>query len=110
MTFQALDKAELAVAAVSDAFDGVGGRWRSLHDQALRAAISAALNLAESKGHFGNGNERRHLQLAYASAREALSAVRIARRVGVGRRDAVVRAHGLLDEVCAIVWPLLRRG
>ena len=108
MAFDALDIAQQAAALVASGFDGVGGPYRDLRDQATRAAVSAALNLAESAGYDG-GNKRRHERIAYGSAREARAAVELALALGLGSADKLCAAHDTLDRVAAMCWRLMRR-
>jgi four helix bundle protein len=108
MAFDALDIAQQAAALVAAGFDGVGGPYRDLRDQATRAAVSAALNLAESIGYDG-GNKRRHQKVAYGSAREAKAAVVLALTLGLGSAAKLRDAHDALDRVAAMSWRLMRR-
>ena len=108
MAFEALEMAQQATTLVAGGFDGVGGVYRDLRDQATRASVSAALNLAESAGYDG-GNKRRHERIAYGSAREARAAVDLALALGLGSADKLRAAHDALDRVAAMCWRLMRR-
>jgi len=79
---------------------------RSLADQHVRSASSVAANLSE--GHGRSGRDRlQHWRIAYASAKEADTHLRLlvgAGAVDVGRARA---ALDLFDQVRAMTWRLL---
>ena len=78
----------------------------SLADQVVRSATSVAANLSE--GHGRSGRDRRHhWRIAYASAKEVDTHLRLlagAGAVDVGRARAAIE---LFDQVCAKTWRLL---
>jgi len=79
---------------------------KSIADQLLRSASSVPANLAE--GHGRSGRDRQHhWRIAYASAKEVDSHLRLlaaARAVnGIGAEKAL----GTFDEVRAMSWRLL---
>ena len=78
----------------------------SLADQVVRSASSVAANLAE--GHGRSGRDRlHHWRIAYASAKEVDTHLRLlvgAGAVDVGRARS---AHDLFDQVRAMTWRLL---
>jgi four helix bundle protein len=76
MGFETLEVAKEAAITTHRAFDGVGGVHTALRDQALRAATSAALNVAEGAGVRG-GNRARHWRIAHGSALEARTAAEL---------------------------------
>jgi four helix bundle protein len=104
-----LDVAQDAAALTIDGMRGVSGKWGDLKDQAERAAVSAALNLAESIG-YSNGNKGRHRSIAYGSAKEARVAVALALKLGLGDRAKLQAAHDALDRVGAMTWRLMKRS
>ena len=103
----ALQVAEDAAVAVTLLMQKVPAAMRLYQDQAIRAAGSAALNLSEGNGRRGR-ERKRYFQVAYASAREAKTAVRIAVRVNAVDKQAGERALALLDRAAALTWGLWR--
>ena len=79
---------------------------RSLADQVVRSASSVAANLAEGQGRFGK-DRAYHWRIAYGSAREVDTHLRLL--VGAGAIDPIraERACTLFDEVRAMTWRLL---
>jgi len=79
---------------------------RSLADQLVRAATSVPANLAEGHGRFGR-DRMHHWRIAYASAKEVDSHLRLL--AGAGAVDAArsTTALQLFDEVRAMTWRLL---
>jgi four helix bundle protein len=79
---------------------------RSLADQIVRAASSVPANLAE--GHGRSGRDRQHhWRIAYASAKEVDSHLRLLAQAGaidISRANTALR---LFDEVRAMTWRLL---
>ena len=61
---------------------------KSLADQAIRAATSVPLNLAEGQGRRGR-DRCHHWRIAYGSALEVGSALSLLRAAGQGRRFPV---------------------
>ena len=102
----ALELARRAFTATVQAV--VGGRrgWSHLVDQAVRAASSVPLNLAESDGRDGN-DRRHHRRIAYGSAKEARVALQMLVSIGVIDRRRAERAIQLHDRVCAMIWRLM---
>ena len=103
--FIALAVAEDAAVAVGELMQGLPASLRCFQDQAVRAAASVALNVAEGSGRRGR-ERKRFYQVAHASAREAKSAVRI-----VVRLNAIDQARGpetvdLLDRAATLTWRL----
>ena len=79
---------------------------RPVADQAIRAATSVPLNLAEGQGR--NGRDRHHhWRIAYASALETKSALSLLRAAGCVEPSDAGRALELFDRVCAMTWRLL---
>jgi four helix bundle protein len=79
---------------------------RSIADQVIRAANSVAANLAEGQGRIGR--DRMHFwRIAYASAREVDSHLRLLARAGVVDSRRAAQALATFDEVRAMTWRLL---
>jgi len=79
---------------------------KSVADQAIRAAASVPANLAE--GHGRCGRDRRHLWwIAYASAKEADSHLRLLAHAGAVDAARASAALQAFDEVRAMTWRLL---
>ena len=84
----------------------VPGPWRCLAEQVVRAASSVAANLSE--GHGRCGRDRFHLwRIAYASAKEVDSHLRLLAAAGAVDRARVEDALDLFDQVRAMTWRLL---
>ena len=79
---------------------------KSIADQVIRSASSVPANLAE--GHGRSGRDRLHFwRIAYASAKEVDSHLRLLARAGVintGRAESTLEAF---DQVRAMTWRLL---
>jgi len=104
--FDALDLARHAAILVLEAVRRSPPTLRSLTDQTVRAATSAALNLAEGAGR--HGRDRVHFwRIAYGSALEARTALEILTATGSVDADAAARADALLDRVAAMAWRLV---
>jgi len=99
---KALEAAGIALALVVR----VPAPLKSLSDQVIRSASSVPANLAE--GHGRSGRDRiHHWWIAYASAEEVDSHLRLLAQAGavdVGRAGTALR---LFDEVRAITWRLV---
>jgi four helix bundle protein len=81
----------------------------SIADQVVRSASSVPANLAE--GHGRTGRDRLHLwRIAYASAKEVDSHLRLLLQVGVVNSTKATRAIETFDEVRAMTWSLLNPG
>jgi four helix bundle protein len=99
---KALEAAGMAIKLVLR----VPAPLRSVADQVIRAASSVPANLAE--GHGRSGRDRlQHWRIAYGSAKEVDTHLRLLVAVGAVDPAAARRALGLLDEVRAITWRLL---
>jgi four helix bundle protein len=88
----------------------MGSRWaaplKSIADQVIRSASSVSANLAE--GHGRSGRDRlHHWRIAYASAKEVDSQLRLLLNAGVVDALAAERALETFDQVRAITWRLL---
>jgi four helix bundle protein len=79
---------------------------KSIADQVIRSASSVPANLAE--GHGRSGRDRLHFwRIAYASAKEVDSHLRLLARAGVVNGIEAARALQTFDEVRAMTWRLL---
>ena len=99
---KALEAAGIALALVVR----VPAPLKSLADQVIRSASSVPANLAE--GHGRSGRDRiHHWRIAYASAKEVDSHLRLLAQAGavdVGRAGNAIR---LFDEVRGMTWRLV---
>jgi four helix bundle protein len=78
--YRAARELVVVLARVSRQWTG----WSNLADQGKRASVSAMLNVAEGAGYSrGNGNKRRHYEVAFASAIEAACAIDAAAALGL---------------------------
>lgn len=105
----ALSVAEDAAVEVVELTRGMPAALKSYRDQAIRASASAVLNLAEGAGRRGR-DRRRFWQVAHASAKETLSAMRVAVRVNAVDRKAGERLLEQLDRLAALTYGLWRSG
>jgi four helix bundle protein len=99
---KALEAAGIAISMVLR----VPAPLRSIADKVIRAASSVPANLAEGHGRFGR-DRLQHWRIAYGSAKEVDTDLRLLVAAGVVDAAAARRALGLLDEVRAITWRLL---
>jgi len=76
-----------------------------LRDQAQRASISAALNIAEGAAHDGAA-KKRHFRLARASAIEVGAAYELA--TAVGEKVCVQKVSSLCAQIAAVLTKLVR--
>ena len=107
MAFIALEHAVSLVTNLDSIENAVRSRRKSLADEIARAADSIALNLGE--GRHRRGGDRAHaFRVAYGSAGELTTALRIAcgRKLITRARYAAVDAK--LDRIRAMLWRLTR--
>jgi four helix bundle protein len=79
---------------------------KPIADQVIRSASSAPANLAE--GHGRSGRDRVHFwRIAYASAKEVESHLRLLAATGAVNRSATNIALDGFDQVRAMTWRLL---
>jgi four helix bundle protein len=79
---------------------------KSIAEQAIRAAASVPANLAEGAGRCGR--DRHNLwRIAYASAMEVDSHLRLLARAGAVDGSRAAAAMAAFDEVRAMTWRLL---
>ena len=104
--FIALDKALDAAGAAITLAMRVPAPLKSIADQVIRSASSVPANLAE--GHGRCGRDRLHFwRIAYASAKEVDSHLRLLAHAGVVNGVKADRALEIFDEVRAMTWRLL---
>ena len=79
---------------------------KSIADQVIRSASSVPANLAE--GHGRSGRDRlHHWRIAYASAKEVDSHLRLLAEAGVISEAKAMKTLAIFDEVRAMTWRLL---
>jgi four helix bundle protein len=79
---------------------------KSIADQVIRSASSVPANLAE--GHGRSGRDRPHFwRIAYASAKEVDSHLRLLTQARVVNRVTAERALSIFDQVRAMTWRLI---
>lgn len=101
---KALEAAAIAITLVMR----VPAPLKSIADQVIRSASSVPANLAE--GHGRTGRDRLHFwRIAYASAKEVDSHLRLLAQAGVVSSTKADRALSTFDEVRAMTWRLLNR-
>ncbi len=100
----ALEAAGQALALVA----ALSGPYRSLADQVIRAAASVPANLAEGEGRRGR-DRRRFYRIAYASAREVDSHLRLLAGAGAVDPAETAEVLALLDRVRALTWRLVEK-
>lgn len=97
-----LEAAGLSIALVIR----VPAPLKSLADQVIRSASSVPANLAE--GHGRSGRDRmHHWRIAYASAKEVDTHLRLLAQAGAIDRIRANTALALFDQVRAMTWRLL---
>jgi len=79
-----------------------------LRDQAMRAAQSTCLNIAEANGRFSLADRRRVFAIARGEAAEAVAAVQVAAMSGRCREDAAQDARRVGARVAALLSGLIR--
>jgi len=83
-------------------------RDAKLHDQALRAAKSTCLNIAEAAGRVSRADKARGFAIARGEAVEACAAVEIAELAGDCKAGAAAPCIVLADRVVALLTRLVR--
>ncbi len=79
---------------------------KPIADQVIRSASSVPANLAEGHGRFGR-DRMHHWRIAYGSAKEVDSHLRLLAATGAVNRAAVQTALDRFDGVRAMTWRLL---
>ncbi len=99
---KALEAAGISIALVTR----VPAPLKSLADQVIRSASSVPANLTE--GHGRSGRDRfHHWRIAYASAKEVDTHLRLLAQAGVIDINRTNTALDLFDQVRAMTWRLL---
>ena len=99
---KAIDAADEAISLVRR----VPAPLKSLADQVIRSAASVPANLSE--GHGRTGRDRiHHWRIAFASAKEVDSHIRLLTRSRSVDRRRAARILDLFDQVRAMTWRLL---
>ncbi len=80
--------------------------FKSLADQAIRAACSVAANLSEGNGRFGR-DRFNHWRIAYGSAKEVDTFLQLLCGAGVIDSAHAKQAADLFDQVRAMTWRLI---
>ena len=99
---KALEAASIAINLVMR----IAAPLKPIADQVIRSASSVPANLAE--GHGRSGRDRMHFwRIAYASAKEADSHLRLLASAGAINVTRVGHALEAFDQVRAMTWRLL---
>ena len=98
----AIEAAGLAI----DLAKRVPAPLKSLADQVIRSAASVPANLAEGHGRLGR-DRAHHWRIAYASAKEVDSHLRLLCISGAVHRGNATTALQLFDDVRAMTWRIL---
>jgi four helix bundle protein len=85
-----------------------GIRDRTLRDQALRAAKSVCLNIAEGAGRVTRADKARAYAIARGELSEAIAAVEIACETGDARPECASVALEISVELYAVLSKLVR--
>jgi four helix bundle protein len=99
---KAIEAAAVAIALVRR----VPAPLKSVADQVIRSASSVPANLAEGHGRFGR-DRAHHWRIAYASAKEVESHLRLLALSGAIPPGKASVASKLFDEFRAVTWRLL---
>jgi four helix bundle protein len=105
-SFIAHDKALEAAGAAIKLAVRVPAPLRTIADQVIRSANSVAANLAEGRGRSGR-DRLNFFRIAYASAREVDSHLRLLVQAGIVDAEEADTALATFDQVRAITWRLL---
>jgi four helix bundle protein len=98
---KALEAAGIAIKLVMR----VPAPLKSIADQVISPAASVPANLAEGHGRFGRGRSN-HWRIAYASAKEVDSHLKLLAHAGAINRTAAGDAMIAFDQVRAMTWRL----
>jgi len=86
-----------------------GIRDTGLRDQAMRAAKSACLNVAEGAGRETRPDKARAYAIARGEAGEAAAAVEIAAAIGAASRETAAGCGALASRLVALLTGLIGR-
>jgi len=101
---RALEAAGIALSLVNR----IPAPLKSLADQVVRSASSVPANLSEGHGRAGRDRVY-HYRIAYASAKEVDSQLRLLAQAGAIDAARAREAIALFDEVRAMTWRLVHR-
>ena len=104
--FDAQDKADKAATIAISLVMRVPAPLKPVADQVIRSASSVPANLAEGRGRTGR-DRLHHWRIAYGSAREVDSHLRLLVGTGSIESSQAEVAFQLFDDVRAITWRLL---
>ena len=99
---KALEAAGIAIKLVMR----VPAPLKSVADQVIRSASSVPANIAEGHGRFGR-DRMNHWRIAYASAKEVDSHLRLLAAAGAVNGIGAENALETFDQVRAMTWRLL---
>jgi four helix bundle protein len=102
----------IAYAVAVDLLRAVHGariRDAGLRDQAMRAAKSAGLNIAEGAGRVSKPDKARAYAIARGEAGEAAAAVELAACIGAASRETADRCGALASRLVALLTGLIGR-
>ena len=99
---KALEAAGIAIKLVMR----VPAPLKSIADQVIRSASSVPANIAEGHGRFGR-NRLNHWRIAYASAKEVDSHLKLLSHAGAIDQSGARNALNAFDQVRAMTWRLL---
>ncbi len=99
---KALEAASIAIKLVMR----VPAPLKPIADQLIRSASSVPANLAEGHGRFGRDRQH-HWRIAYASAKEVDSHLRLLDAAGAVNGIGAENALKTFDQVRAMTWRLL---
>ena len=99
---KALEAAGIAIKLVMR----VPAPLKSIADQVIRSASSVPANIAEGHGRFGRDRSN-HWRIAYASAKEVDSHLRLLAAAGAVNGIGAENALETFDQVRAMTWRLL---
>jgi four helix bundle protein len=99
---KAVEAAGIAIALVMR----VPAPLKSIADQVIRSASSVPANLAEGHGRIGRVRSN-YWRIAYASAKEVDSHLRLLAHAGAVNRSRTNDALEAFDQVRAMTWRLL---
>ncbi len=99
---KALEAAGIAIKLVMR----VPAPLKSIADQVIRSASSVPANIAEGHGRFGR-DRLNHWRIAYASAKEVDSHLRLLAAAGAVNGIGAENALETFDHVRAMTWRLL---
>ncbi len=99
---KALEAAGIAIALVMR----VPAPLKSIADQVIRSASSVPANLSEGHGRIDR-DRFHHWRIAYASAKEVDSHLRLLAQAGAIDTTKALTAINLFDQVRAMTWRLL---